>query len=119
MASIVHSRSLTEVRRQRLARFLIWPATLWLILFFVAPLVIVVLYSFLTPDPSVQIRLPFNINNYVRLTQTTYTSVVWRSLWTAILTTLVSALFGYPLAWFIATRSKRVRNFFLLLVVIP
>ena len=111
--------SLTERRRQRAAALLVWPSAIWLLLFFVAPLVIVVVYSFLTPDPAFQVRGPFTLNNYARLAQPTYTLVVWRSVQTAILATLVSALTGYPLAWFIATRPKNVRNLFLLLVVIP
>jgi spermidine/putrescine transport system permease protein len=109
----------SEKRRQGIARILIWPATIWLIVFFVLPLFIVLAYSFLTPDSANQVRGPLTTNNYLRLIQPTYTGVVWRSLYTAIITTLVCAVTGYPLAWFIATRSKTTRNLFLLLVVIP
>jgi spermidine/putrescine transport system permease protein len=116
MSMNVHS--LTR-QRQAIARLLIWPAVLWLFIFFALPLIIVLIYSFMTPDAANQVRLPFTLNSYIRLMQPTYTAVVWRSIQTAIITTLVCAVVGYPLAWFIATRSKLTRNLFLLLVVVP
>lgn len=107
-------------RRQRVqVRLLVWPATIWLVLFFVVPLLIVVLYSFLTPSSSYQAVLPLTFDNYSRLLEDTYTSVLFRSVATAVISTLICVLVGYPFAFFIATRSPRVRNLFLLLVIIP
>ncbi len=107
-------------RRQRVQiRLLVWPATLWLIVFFIIPLIVVLLYSFLTPDVKYQAIGPFTFDNYVRLTQETYTSILGRSVIIAVVTTLICVVTGYPLAFFIATRPKRTRNFYLLLVVVP
>jgi spermidine/putrescine transport system permease protein len=109
-----------NVRRQRIqVRLLVWPAAIWLIVFFVVPLLIVLLYSFLTPSSLYQAGLPFTLDNYARLGQDTYTSVLIRSVTTAVITTLICVLAGYPLAYFIATRPKTVRNIFLLMVVVP
>jgi spermidine/putrescine transport system permease protein len=98
---------------------LVLPAALWLIVFFVLPLLVVVVYSFLTPSSLYQAAGPITLNNYTRLTDTTYTSVLLRSLWTALLTTLFCVLLGYPIAYFVARRPAGTRNFFLLLVIIP
>ena len=111
--------SYNERQQRFLGRLLVWPGAIWLIVFFVLPLIIVLVYSFLTPDSVYQVRGPFTLNNYVRLTQSSYTLTIWRSIQTAAISTLACLLIGYPLAFYIATRSKASRNFFLLLVVIP
>ena len=111
--------SYREKRERTLGRFLIWPATIWMIIFFALPLVVVVAYSIMTPDRLIQAKLPFTLNNYARIAQPTYLSVLWRSVWVALVTTVITALIGYPLAFFIATRSRNMRNLFLLLIVIP
>ncbi len=98
---------------------MVWPAAIWLIVFFVLPLVVVVLYSFLTPSTIYQAGGPFTLANYARVTDETYTSILERSVIIAIVTTLISVVTGYPLAFFIATRPKATRNVFLLLVVVP
>jgi spermidine/putrescine transport system permease protein len=111
--------SYNERQRIVLGRILVWPAALWLVLFFALPLVIVLLYSLLTPDSVYQVRGPLTLNNYLRLTQASYTTTIWRSIQTALVSTLFCVLIGYPLAFFIATRPKTTRNVFLMLVVIP
>jgi spermidine/putrescine transport system permease protein len=113
------TRSVQARREQKLGRLLVWPAAVWMLVFFALPLLVVVAYSFMTPDRLVQARLPFTLDNYERIARATYLSVLWRSVWVALLTTALCALIGYPLAFFIATRPKGVRNLFLLLIVIP
>ena len=46
-------------------------------------------------------------------------SIFWRSLRLSFLTTLIALLFGFPTAYFIATRSPRTREIWLFLVTIP
>ncbi len=107
-------------RRQRIqVRLLVWPATAWLIAFFVLPLLVVFLYSFLTPSSLYQASGPLTLDNYARLIEPTYISVLVRSALTAIVATVICVLVGYPLAFFVATRRPAVRNFFLLLVIVP
>jgi spermidine/putrescine transport system permease protein len=107
-------------RRQRfMGRILVLPAALWLTIFFALPLLVVLIFSVMTPDPVRQVRFPLTINQYQRILQPAYTSTLARSINTAVVTTAVCLVVGYPLAFFIATRPKRQRNFFLLLVVIP
>ncbi|OCR01949.1 spermidine/putrescine ABC transporter permease [Oscillatoriales cyanobacterium USR001] len=102
---------------------LLFPATAWLIIFFVVPLLIVLLYSFLERGTYGGVTWIFTLSNYQRLFSTTdggiYLGVLWRSLWLAFLTTAACLLIGYPLAFFIATRSTRWKNALLLLIIIP
>ncbi len=109
-----------NIRRQRLqVRLLVWPAAIWLILFFILPLIIVFLYSFLTSSALYQAAAPFTLENYQRLFGPTYTTIMLRSVGTAIVATLLCVIVGYPMAFFIATRPKATRNLFLLLVIVP
>ena len=46
-------------------------------------------------------------------------SIFWRSVKLSLLTTLITFAFGFPTAYFIATRSKRQRAAWLFLITIP
>jgi spermidine/putrescine transport system permease protein len=99
---------------------LLFPGLLWLILFFAVPLVVIVLYSFLTPGPTGNVIWRFSLGNYARLfTESLYVNAYWRSLWIGVVTTVVCLLIGYPLALFIVQRSPRWRSVLLFLVLIP
>jgi len=107
-------------RRQRLqVRLLVWPAAFWLIMFFVIPFLVIIAYSILTPSQRYQAAAPFTLFNYQYVAKDIFISVLVRSVGMAILATLFCVALGYPLAFFIATAPKRVRNIFLLLVIIP
>ena len=112
----------TAVQRMRRSRggqvmALIFPALFWLVVFFVVPLAIVFVYSFLTRGTYGQVLWQFNLGNYLRVFDPLYLRIFLRSIYLALLTTLVSLLFGYPLGYFIARRSRRWRNVLLLLVI--
>ena len=112
-----------KTRKQTNLLLLLFPGTFWLITFFVVPLLIVLLYSFLERGTYGGVTWTFTLTNYQRLlgdrNSYIYLGVLWRSLWLALLTTAACLLIGYPLAFFIATRSPRWKNALLLLVIIP
>ncbi len=99
---------------------LLFPGLFWLTLFFAIPLVVIVLYSFLTPGPTGNVIWRFTLNNYIRLfTESLYVNAYWRSLWIGVITTLSCLLIGYPLALFVVQRSPRWRSILLFLILIP
>ncbi len=98
---------------------LIFPGAFWLLVFFTAPLVIVLIYSFLRRGVYGQVEWVFNWQNYARILDVGYLGIFARSLYIAVATTLICFLFGYPLAYFIARRPPRWRNALLLLLMIP
>lgn len=108
-----------ETRKTRNLLILLLPATLWLLIFFIIPLVIVLVYSFLERGTYGGVTWEFTLRNYQRLVSGLYINVFWRSLGLAALTTGICLILGYPLAFFIATRSSRWRNLLLFLVIIP
>jgi spermidine/putrescine transport system permease protein len=98
---------------------LIFPSLFWLVVFFAIPLIIVFVYSFLKRGPYGQIVWEFNLNNYARFFDPLYLKIFVRSFKIAGITTVVSFLLGYPMAYWIATRPPRWRNTLLLLLMIP
>jgi len=95
------------------------PAGAWLFLFFILPLFIVVTYSFLQRGIYGGVIWKFTGEAYSRVFDMLYLSTYFRSVYIAILTTFLCLLIGYPLAYFIATRSAKVRNSLILALMIP
>jgi spermidine/putrescine transport system permease protein len=96
------------------------PAYVYLLLFFALPLLIVVVYSFATRSVSgLTVLGDFNLRSYGRLTDDLVLGIAWRSLWIATATTIICLLLSYPFAYYIATRTPRVRALLLVLVMIP
>jgi spermidine/putrescine transport system permease protein len=111
----------THQQRQRLRLFgLLLPGTFWLIVFFLLPLAIIVIYSFLQRSPTGDIAWTFSLENYSRLfNNPLYLGIFWRSFYYAIITTALCMLIGYPLALFIAQQRPRWRAALIFAIMIP
>ena len=116
-------------RTRRLGRWLVsGPPLLYLLIFFAAPTLIMVLASFRTPgefgglapliDETGHVDL--NVESWTRFfTESIYLAIFLKSMWYAALTTLFCLLLAYPLAALIARSDKRYRDLLLLLVILP
>ncbi len=99
--------------------FLALPTILWIGIFFVVPLLIVLIVSFMTRTTGGLPELPFTIEHYER-TLGIFSIILWRSIGLAALTTVICLIIGYPLAFFISTRSNYTfRQLCLFLVILP
>ena len=83
-------------------KLLIAPSMLWLGFFFIIPMLIVVAVSFAARTPYGQVVFNWNINNYLRFLEPLYLSIFAQTLIVALVTTVVTILMGYPLAYYIA-----------------
>ncbi|MFN2198885.1 MAG: ABC transporter permease [Anaerolineales bacterium] len=101
------------------AWLLLAPSAAWLLIFFVAPLFIVLIYSFLSRGDFGQVVWKYSLENYQRVFDPLYFNTFLRSSYIAIITTALCLLLGFPLAYFIATRSPRTRSALLIALVIP
>jgi spermidine/putrescine transport system permease protein len=111
---------LANRQRRRRGFLLALPAYAYLVLFFAIPLITVAVYSFATRNRFGGVDLDnWNIESYQKLGEEVVTDILIRSLVLAFITTLVCLVFAYPFAYFIATRSERVRNVMLVFVMIP
>lgn len=87
------------------------PYMLWILLFVIAPILLVVYYSFFDIDGN------FTIQNYQKFFTPVYLKMTLSSFWYAFLITLFSLLIAYPTAY-ILTKTKH-RQLWLLLIILP
>jgi spermidine/putrescine transport system permease protein len=116
-------------RGTRMAKWLVGgPPLAYLLVFFAAPALIMVLASFRSPAefgglaPLVDTagKLDLNVDSYVRFfTETVFMRVFVKSAWYATLTTLICLLLAYPLATLVAKSPAKYRDMLLLLVILP
>ncbi|MBC2770843.1 ABC transporter permease subunit [Pusillimonas minor] len=126
-------KSLPAWPRQLLTRRLaILPPFLWMTLFLLVPFLLVFKISFAdlrfgippyTPLAELEdftLRLGLHLNAYYLLfTDSLYIATYLNSIKVAAITTMCCVLIGYPMAYYIAQSSPRVRNLLLLAVVLP
>ncbi|HXF06593.1 MAG TPA: ABC transporter permease [Blastocatellia bacterium] len=92
----------------------------WLVLFLLAPLLLVVLYSFTTRGPYGGVQWIFSEENYRRAFDALYLGVYWRSVLIAAVTTLICLLVSYPVAYYIALQADaRWKSLLLVLSIAP
>ena len=101
-------------------KLLVLPAMSWLGLFFVLPLLIVVVVSFASRTAYGQVVFQWNLANYLRFLEPLYLKIFVFTLGTAFVTTLWTFAMGYPVAYTIAMiLPKKWQQAGIILVMIP
>jgi len=107
------------------------PALLIVFLAALGPLLIVVVYSFLTPGNYGDVKWQFSTDAWVSVLlqrdvfddtlsfASAHLSIFWRSVSLSAMTTILTLIFGFPTAYFIATRPEHRRDIWLFLITIP
>lgn len=109
-----------RLKDSKLARLLFSPALLWLLVFFIAPLLIAVVVSLATRGPYGTTIYEPTVENYLRALDSLYLPAYWRSVWVATLTTIITVVVSFPAAYYIALRAPASwRRVLLVLTVIP
>ncbi len=101
-----------------LRRWFLAPSWFWLVVLFAAPFAIVLAYSFLSRGPYGGVEQPATLENYARLFDPLYLTILLRSFAIAAAATILCLLVAFPAALFIARSTKR-RNLYLQLVMLP
>ena len=94
------------------------PGGLWLIVFFVIPLVTMASVSLQEGSLATGYRLTFNFGIFPEAIARWSTQLV-RSVEYGLVVTVLAMLIGYPMAYTIAFRGGRYKNILLLLVIMP
>lgn len=130
----VSAQEVGEQRQKKEIRdrwFLSAPALLLILAAGVGPLVIVLLYSFLAPGSYGDVKWEFSTEGWFNVLFTrdifddtvsladAHFSIFWRSAKLAFATTIFCLIFGFPTAYFIATRAPHNRSLWLFLITIP
>jgi spermidine/putrescine transport system permease protein len=106
-----------RARSGLLTGFLLLPATLWYLILLVAPLAIVVIFSFGTRAKNGGYTPGFVFDNYIRAVEKSDPLIT--SLQMAVLGTIGCLLVGLPFAYFLATRAGGRKGVLILLLVVP
>lgn len=97
---------------------LLGPGLVWLVVFFVAPMLLMLAYSVMTRDPMGGVQPGFSLGAYARFFDPLYLRILWRTVVAAMLCTVSCLALGYPVAYAMA-RGGRWKNFLMFLVVLP
>jgi len=95
------------------------PVSLWMILFVTLPLLYIIFISFMKRGVFGDVVYDFSMESYQTIMDPLYFSVILKSFRVATRTTLLCLLFGYPLAYFIATRKPETASKLIMLLMIP
>ena len=95
------------------------PMGLWAAAFVGLSLLYIIGLSLLTKGEGFSYSPPITLDNYLRLREKQYISSLLLSLRLAFYTTLISALVGYPFAYFISKASPKRRVWLLVMLIAP
>ncbi len=112
--------------------WLLLPAWVTLSFLVLAPVCMMLIYSFLTKEFRGGVIWEFSLAAYDQFffdrglfgddpakIEWTYIAIFWRSIWQAGAATVLSLVIGFPTAYFIATRPEHMRPVWVFLITIP
>ena len=106
-----------DIFRKELPFFFASPAVLWQVFFLYIPFLILFFYSFFKYVP--QAGFVFSLSNYRDVLQPFSLKILLNSFILAFETSVICFLIAYPLAYFLAFKIKRLKYFYLLLLILP
>lgn len=119
-ASSVRARPRLRLRPGHARHLLALPSVAWTVLFFFAPLGLLLLYSFGTTNLlTYQVGFGWTLSNYTGIFQQLYLDSVLRSFALSLGATVACLLIGFPVAYTISRSSGRRQALLLLAVMIP
>ena len=89
----------------------------WFTVFFLAPIFIIVIYSFLKKGLYGGVEWKFSLEAYKNLTNSSFLTITGRTLVTSVISTVITILIALPCGFFMA-RSKN-QTLLLLIIIIP
>ena len=95
------------------------PSLAWLGVFFVIPAALVVVTAFRPADLHGGVAAGWTWENIETLRDPAWLPILWRTLWLSAATTVVCVALALPVAFQMARVGGRLRQFLLLLVVVP
>ena len=132
MAQQLSALEREQIKRKTTNNWLLSMPALALLIFAAAgPLLIVLIYSFLTAGSYGGVIWEFSTEAWFRVMFTrdifddtvslsdAHLSIFWRSVQLSFLTTMICLFVGFPTAYYIATRPPKTRNIWLFLITIP
>lgn len=95
------------------------PYIVWAGIMILLPMLLIIFYAFTKQGNSI-VNFSFTLDHFKKFfTDPDFLLVLWRSLTIAFKTTVICILIGYPVAYFIARSSDKMRNMLVLAITLP
>lgn len=88
------------------------PYLLWMLLFTIVPLAIVAYFAFTDSQTG-----EFTLKNIINLGN--YMPILIKSIWLALISSVICLVIGYPVAYYIANCSETKQRFLYMLIMLP
>ena len=88
-----------------------YPYVLWMAIFTVIPIILVVVYAFTSQSGE------FTFGNYANMAN--YVVVFLRSLWLALVATVICLIIGYPVAYILSKSGAGMQRVCMMLIMLP
>src|SRR4030066_2249054 len=97
---------------------LIYPGLIWFLVFFLLPLSVILIYAVTAHNLVPGEPLKFTFSNFAVIFQKKhYLIILLRSLKISFITTIFSIIFSYPIAYFLAKRTRFDKVLIIMLMV--
>ncbi len=100
-------------KNKMLHAFALFPFLVWIILLIVVPLLLIAYYGFTNTEGV------FSFDNFRQFFRPDYLRVLWRSLYLALMSTLICLLVGYPIAMILAGNTFKKKALLVVLLIAP
>ena len=101
-------------------QLLLLPSLVWFLGFFLAPLVLIAVHSFGQISlVTFRMRFGWTLQNYRDIADPIYFRTLMRSLELSAATTVLTLIFGFPMAYFLSRLSSRWQKIGLLAIIVP
>lgn len=98
---------------------LLAPPVVWMLFFYLVPLLILLVYAFWSVD-YLTVTREFTLENFRTIvTNDLYPRVLFRTVAIAAIVTLIDVVLAFPIAYFLARKVTRHRELLLMLVIFP
>lgn len=95
------------------------PYIFWTVLFTIVPLIIILIFSLSASSKIGSLSTDFTLDRYVQFFEPIYADVFFRSIKLSLYSTVFCLILGYPVAYIIANKKMRIRNFLILFIILP
>jgi len=113
----VNLKALTAPKAKNLGPLYSSPMAIWFTAFFLAPIAIVIVFSFMKKGLHGGVVNEFSLEAYRYLVDPVFLRITFRTIVTSFIATLITIMIALPCGYFMA-RSKH-QTLFLLLIIIP
>lgn len=95
------------------------PVSLWMILFVTVPMLYIICISFMKRGSFGGVEHTLTAESYKTLMDVTYFKIIEKSFRSALVTTVLCLILGYPFAYYIARKPANVASKLIMLIMIP